>query len=137
MVIVLDNSAALAIAFQEPNAQETPSLVERIAREGAVVPALWRCEFANGLAMVLRYDRASRSDIERQFVDFGALPIMVDEVALDRAWSTTVAMAEQHRLTVYDAAYLELTIRHSLPLATFDKALARAARDEGVEVIGG
>ena len=32
-------------------------------------------------------------------------------------------MAEQYELTVYDAAYLELAIRESLPLATLDNDL--------------
>jgi hypothetical protein len=33
--------------------------------------------------------------------------------------------------------YLELAVRRSLPLATLDSALARAARAAGVEVFGG
>lgn len=136
MVLVLDTSFALAIAFDEPAARMTPSLVVRIAHEGAMVPALWYWEFANGLAMALRYERAARSDVEQQFSDFAMLPILVDEEALERASTVTLALAHHHRLTVYDAAYLELAVRRSLPLATLDKALARAARAEDVEVIG-
>jgi predicted nucleic acid-binding protein len=45
-------------------------------------------------------------------------------------------LARVHRLTVYDAAYLELAAREGVPLATLDSALARAARVEGVEVLG-
>jgi len=40
-------------------------------------------------------------------------------------------------LTAYDAAYLEISMRRELPLASFDRALAGAARAEGIEVIGG
>lgn len=137
MVLVLDNSYALAIAFDEPEARVEPPLVIRIAQEGATVPAIWYWEFANGLAMALRYDRASRSDIEQQFADFAALPISVDAEAQKRIWTVTMALAHHHRLTIYDAAYLELATRLSLPLATLDKALARAAHSEGVNVIGG
>ncbi len=137
MVLVLDNSYALAIAFDEPEARAEPPLVMRIAQQGAIVPPLWRWEFANGLAMALRYDRASRSDIEQQFADFAALPISVDDEALDHAWTGVVELAVQHGLTAYDAAYLELAVRHSLPLATLDRKLTRAARAEGLEVIGG
>jgi predicted nucleic acid-binding protein len=35
---------------------------------------------------------------------------------------------ERHRLTAYDAAYLELVIRKDLPLATLDTALIKAAK---------
>lgn len=34
------------------------------------------------------------------------------------------------------ATYLELTLRQHLPLATLDTALMRAAKAEGVKVIG-
>jgi predicted nucleic acid-binding protein len=47
-----------------------------------------------------------------------------------------LALARGHRLTVYDAAYLELALREDLPLATLDAALARAARVEAVPLIG-
>jgi predicted nucleic acid-binding protein len=46
-----------------------------------------------------------------------------------------VALARRHRLTVYDAAYLELALREGLALATLDTALAEAARAEGVSVL--
>lgn len=45
-------------------------------------------------------------------------------------------LARKHRLTVYDAAYLELAKRKSVALATLDTNLAKAARREGVELIG-
>jgi predicted nucleic acid-binding protein len=47
-----------------------------------------------------------------------------------------MALARKHRLTVYDAAYLELAKREALPLATLDRALERAAAAEGVALFG-
>jgi predicted nucleic acid-binding protein len=44
-------------------------------------------------------------------------------------------LAAQHRLTFYDAAYLELAQRLALPFATLDDALIRAAPLAGVEII--
>lgn len=41
-------------------------------------------------------------------------------------------LADRHRLTVYDAAYLDLAIDVDGQLATLDKALRRAAEAEGV-----
>jgi len=48
-----------------------------------------------------------------------------------------LTLARRHRLTVYDAAYLELALGEASPLATLDEALASAARAEGLSVIGG
>ncbi len=41
-------------------------------------------------------------------------------------------LADQHGLTVYDAAYLDLAMQERVPLASLDGQLIRAARDVGV-----
>jgi predicted nucleic acid-binding protein len=46
------------------------------------------------------------------------------------------ALARTHRLTVYDAACLELALRVDASLATLDRKLAAAARVAGVPLIG-
>lgn len=55
------------------------------------------------------------------------LPLRLDGQADS---DTTLQLARAHRLTIYDAAYLELAVRRHLPLVTFDAALAEAARSE-------
>jgi predicted nucleic acid-binding protein len=44
-------------------------------------------------------------------------------------------LAREYRLTVYDAAYLELALRHDIPQATLDRELAGAAYAEQVPLI--
>jgi predicted nucleic acid-binding protein len=44
-------------------------------------------------------------------------------------------LSRRHRLTAYDASYLELAIRDNLPLATLDGDLARAARAENIALL--
>jgi len=44
-------------------------------------------------------------------------------------------LAREHRLTSYDAAFLELAMRLHLPLATDDQALVRAAADADVQLL--
>jgi predicted nucleic acid-binding protein len=46
------------------------------------------------------------------------------------------ALAQRHRLSFYDADYLELAQRQDIALATLDQALARAAVAENVALIG-
>jgi predicted nucleic acid-binding protein len=60
------------------------------------------------------------------------LPIEIDRGADE---TRLLALARKHRLTVYDAAYLELSLREGLPLATLDSKLARAAEMEGLAVL--
>ena len=59
------------------------------------------------------------------------LPIRLDSVPDE---SRLFELSRKHRLTFYDASYLELAQRQGIGLATFDKELARAARAEGVPV---
>lgn len=44
----------------------------------------------------------------------------------------TFALAQRYKLTIYDAAYMELAERHDVPLATLDKRLAKAAVEHGL-----
>ena len=68
--------------------------------------------------------------------DLALLPISLDPETGRQAWSATVRLAARHKLTVYDAAYLELAQRRGLPLATLDKELRRSAKAEGVVLLG-
>jgi predicted nucleic acid-binding protein len=131
-VLVVDASITLAWAFEEVDARASEAR-ERLRREGAVVPSLWWFEVRNGLVMGERrvlstVQRTARflRDISRLEIVVGGLP---DEMTL-------IALARRRRLTVYDAAYLELALREALPLATLDQALAGAAGAEGVSLIG-
>jgi predicted nucleic acid-binding protein len=45
------------------------------------------------------------------------------------------SLMDQHRLTAYDAAYLEIAIRRNLPLATLDQALINACKAVGKALI--
>jgi predicted nucleic acid-binding protein len=47
-----------------------------------------------------------------------------------------LSLAIAYRLSAYDAAYLWLSISHSMPLATLDRLLAAAACAEHVEILG-
>lgn len=130
---VLDASVTLAWALAgEVRAEDARALVHRVADEAAIVPALWRLEVGNGLLMGERRGRIRPERVDAVWRQLGELPIEIDAETNARAWNGTAALARRHGLTLYDAAYLELAARRSLPLATFDGQLARAAAAEKV-----
>ena len=137
MPFVLDASCALALLFNEPSLDRIPDLHLRIASDGVYVPPLWKWEVGNSIVLAVRRVPAAIEDLMAQLLLFERFPIAIDEESLDSAWGPTTVLSLKHRLTAYDAAYLETSIRPGLPLASFDKALTTAARAEGVEVIGG
>ena len=101
----------------------------------AHVPALWLWETANVLVQAERRGRISPAAIRTYLGLLEGLPISLDQPSTASAWHDTLALARSHRLTSYDAAYLELALRRGLPLATRDKALQAAARLEGVALL--
>jgi predicted nucleic acid-binding protein len=128
---VLDNSVALAWCFEDEQTPSIMALLDRVTETGAAAPQLWPIEALNGLLTAERRGRID-STVRRRLTGFlRNLPIRIDDDMAGQAWSATAQLAEQHRLTAYDAAYLELAMRLSLPLATADKALIGAAQAVG------
>lgn len=131
-----DASATLPWRFEDEATPWTESLLERILGGEAVsVPAHWPLEVANALLMAQRRGRVTADQIDEFIDDLAALPIVLEEPRRPSEWREVLGLAEKHRLTAYDAAYLDLAKRTGLPLASLDGALRRAARAEGVELV--
>ena len=137
MSLVLDSSATLAWIYGDETTEAIRAVFDQVAGDSAAVPALWRLEVANSLTMGIRRGRIDAAFRHAALADLAMLDIRVDQSTDSRAWGETLALADGFRLTVYDAAYLELAQRRALPLATLDAALGRAAGALGIAVMGG
>ena len=129
---ILDCSAAVSWIFHDEGDAASDALLDRVAEGGATVPALWPFEIANVLLVAERRKRFTAADRAQALAFLDGLPIRVDPQSLERAWVETINLAQAHRLTAYDASYLELALRHGLPLASRDNALRSAALACGV-----
>ena len=136
MSLVIDSSISLSWYFEDEASAKSQAVLDEVGENGAVVPALWRFEVANGLQMAVRRKRIDAAYRDDTLADLVTLDIALDSDSSAHAWSASVKLAERHGLTVYDAAYLELAQRRRLKLATLDRALIVAARTELVETIG-
>jgi predicted nucleic acid-binding protein len=132
-MFVLDASVVASWCFPDESHPNAEAAFQRIADETALVPALLWFELRNLLLMGERRGRLSDAQITLSLRDLSELPIEVDH---DPDESRVLALARTHRLTVYDAVYLELAQRKELPLATLDGALINAARAESVSLVG-
>ena len=136
MSIALDTSATIAWVYAGETSRPVRAVFDQVTESGAWVPGLWRLEIANVLEMGVRRGRHDAAFREMTLADLALLSIQVDPHTNDRAWGATIRLAERHRLTVYDAAYLELALRRGLPLATLDRELRVAATAENVTLLG-
>ena len=136
MSLVLDSSVTLAWAYTDENTPAVLRVIELIKEDGAWVPNLWRLEIANGLESSIRRGRSDEAFRDRILEALAEFPIAVDPETDLHAWGATLQLAIRHRLTLYDAAYLELAQRRRVPLATLDRDLMAAAKGEGITVLG-
>jgi predicted nucleic acid-binding protein len=93
---------------------------------------LWLYEAANVTEIAARKGRISAEKALAFLESLLDLPVLVENPSQPQVFVTARMLARQYQLTVYDTAYLELAIRHKLPIASLDKALLRAARAAGV-----
>jgi predicted nucleic acid-binding protein len=136
MSLVIDSSATLAWVYPEEATEAIGQVFDRVIESGAWVPSLWWLEVANVLEMGVRRRRHDAAFRDASLSDLALLPIKQDPDTHAQAWGATLELAARHRLTLYDAAYLELALRRRLPLATLDGDLRTAAQAEGVELLG-
>jgi predicted nucleic acid-binding protein len=111
------------------------SLMPVLVEGRAIVPQHWRLEVLNLGRMAIRRKRLDAGQLAETIGVLSEFRIKIDEGTNVHAWSRTRDLAERHSLTAYDAAYVELAQRIAAPLMTQDKALARAAQSENLEVV--
>ena len=136
MSLVLDSSATLAWIYSDETTQAIRHVFDLLTENGAWVPGLWKLEVANILEMGVRRGRHDAVFRDATLADLALLPINLDPETDRQAWGATSQLASRHRLTLYDAAYLELAQRRDLPLATLDRELHSAASAEGLMLLG-
>ncbi len=135
MSLVLDASLALSWYFEDERTAAADALLDQVVNGGAVVPALWRLEVANAFQSAVRRRRIERSFRDKALAELALMPITVDPETDNYAWTSSLQLADRFQITLYDAAYLELAQRRTLPLATLDKALSASAHALGISLL--
>ncbi len=134
---VLDNSVAMRwlLASDKVSDQRyAESVLISLANAEALVPNLWHLEAANVLLGASNRGDIEISDLERFTVQLENLPITVDTLTANQVFGHTISLARAYRLSSYDAAYMELSLREGLPLATLDKDLRKAAKRANIDI---
>jgi predicted nucleic acid-binding protein len=134
---VLDASVAVAWVAGMPIEPYAAAVQMHVANGWrAIVPSLWQVEVANALLMVERRRVLTAADVDRGLLDLETF--LASRAELDQtpvAMRQAADLARMFQLTVYDAVYMELAKRESVPLATLDKSLRAAATKAGVALL--
>ncbi len=121
MSLVLDSSATLASIYSDETTERIQEVCEAVADHGAIVPSLWRLEVANSLTIAVRRGRIDADFRNAALADLSLLDIQVDPETDSQSWGPVLELADCFRLTLYDAAYVEIANRRKPPLATLDE----------------
>lgn len=118
----------LAWCFSDEQEPYAGTVLRLLESRTAIAPSVWPLEVVNGFVIAERRGRLKPARTAELIAEISKLGIEIDSHTSSQAWKATLTLARQYGLSAYDAAYLELAIRESLPLATLDQALAKVAR---------
>lgn len=134
MPFVLDNSVVTGWYLGDQASAYTDAIALKLQDDKALVPPLWQMELANVLKTACTKGKLPTTQA-RQILDVLAqLPIEVDAGPAP-GQRQLFELAMRYGLSSYDAAYLELAMRHGLPIATRDEQLKQAASAAGVDIV--
>ena len=133
---VLDASVALSWFVDVPVHPYAAQLSDRLAqgRARGISPQLFPLEFGNGILVAERKKLLPQTEAGECIDKLNLLlNSSVELDAMRPPVGELLQLARRCQLTVYDATYLELAVRHNVPIATLDKSLQAAAKLVGVK----
>jgi predicted nucleic acid-binding protein len=134
---VLDATVTMAWCFIDEATEFTETLLSRLSEltDRALVPTLWLYEVMNIAELAARKGRITEEKAGAFLESLADLPIEIENLTRPLVFASVRALASRYKLTGYDAAYLELAVRHNLPMAALDNALKQASVAAGVTLV--
>jgi len=127
----------MAWAFPEERTSDRQKVLDELLNGNAtaVTSPLWFYEVTNVLIVAERRGRLTQVQSAKFLEMIQALPVDISDAPLEQVFSEVAALARQHMLSPYDAAYLRIAVEEGIPLASLDSALKKAAAASGVALI--
>jgi predicted nucleic acid-binding protein len=139
MKMVLDASVALSWLLEDAGARQkyAGAVFDALAdaEAEARVPATWGLEVANVIAKGELRGILPQERSQSFLAALAAAPIICDSETHSRTLTDILDLSRRYRLSAYDASYLELALRTTLPLATLDTELQCAANKAGAPLL--
>ena len=98
-----------------------------VENQTIVVPSIWAVEICNALLARERRRRIRAPEVRRFVALLNALSVVEDRRSFSGMVSEVLPLAREQELSAYDAAYLDVSVRHEQPIATHGDALRKAS----------
>lgn len=133
---VLDVSACLPWCYEDEQTPFSDQLLDWAGSGSQLhVPSIWPLEIVNALLQGVRRKRLPAERAVEFLEQLKTLSFVIEPAPALADLSRLHELAARHQLTSYDAAYLDLSIRTGLPLASLDDDLRTAANAENVKLV--
>jgi predicted nucleic acid-binding protein len=126
-LIILDASVAIEWLLEENPKAVSFEVYDALSGRPLLVPSHWPLEIANTLRPDLRDNRISIADFHAIMERLDRLDIRVQAPLDFDEIGPLTQFAVAHKLTTYDAAYVQLALGQGATLATLDRAMRSAA----------
>ena len=125
--LVIDASAVLAVILEEP---EKIALISATENTTLLAPGCLSWEVGNAFSAMLKRKRLNLELASKGISIFEKIPIQEVEVAL----LDVIELCDRHGIYAYDAYYLQLAKKASIPLLTLDQKMFLVAKKEKIQV---
>jgi len=126
-VKVIDSSALVKYVGKEENWEK----VEEHLKEGCITLDLATKETANALVKKALKNEVT-PETAKEIINY--LPKIVRITPQKEHFSKAFEIAIKHKLTIYDALFIALSVNTNMPLLTSDEKQAKASKEHGVAV---
>jgi len=134
--IVVDASITLSWCFPDEQTDLSNQILDRLrSGDDALVPAFWSVEVLNTLLIGERRGRITPEQTQAFLGELRKLGPALDCASMEEVLGSVQNISRDHRLSPYDALYVELALRKRCPLATLDQPQKAAATALGVEYL--
>jgi len=133
---ILDCSVYMSWCLNEATIKASSKILHSITKHGIIVPSLWVYEVTNVLTVSVRGNKLTVADAHGLINDIQLLPIEFDKPTTENM-SNIFNIANEHKLSAYDAAYIELALRTNTQIASFDKDIAKVSGKLGIKIFNG
>ena len=133
-VFVLDACVALSWVLPWEATPRADDLLARVGELRFLAPAQFRLEVRSGLLKAERRGRSTEADSAVALALFASLPLDLEAAPDEARLNTAFVTARRHKLSIYDALYLDLALRTGTAIASRDERLLDAAKSVGVDV---
>jgi len=126
-LIVVDASLVIAWLVTDELPAENTGIYDTLPDQLLLVPSHWTIEVSNALRSRRKSGRLTIGDFHAILERLDLLSIGIQPPPELDEIGPLAEFALTHTLTTYDAAYVQLALQHSVPLATLDREMRNSA----------